>query len=198
MRIAASTLALALVAGLGIGKTLAGTQASASVSSGSGTYYPYQYNLTLHNTGDTDIATFWFAWDDSGLNFLPSYPDYINAPSGWYAVLTDNYGVSDTTGYAIEWYGYGTALAPGQSLSGFSFESYDSPAVVGGVSPVPPINPGDAPFPVGTSFVYDTYPAEQDPGFQFVAGAAAAAPEPGTLAALGAGLFGLLLRRRRI
>ena len=188
------------MAGAGTGSVFAGIQASAGITSGTGSYYPYQYNLTLHNTGDTSINTFWFAWDDSGLNFLPNYPAYVDAPYGWYAQLIDNSstGVSDTEGWSIEWYNYyGQSIAPGQS-SDFSFESYDSPDVIAGISQVPPINPGDSPFPVATSFVYGTYPAQQDPGFQFVAGAAAApVPEPGSLGILGAVGAGLLMRRRR-
>jgi len=174
-------------------------QASATITNSQGYYYPYHYDITLQNTGDTPIATFWFAWDDSGLNFLPSYPYPISSPSGWYPYLTDNYGVSSVPGYGVEWYAYGTPMAPGDSLM-FSFESYDSPSVINNISSVPPVRPGDSPFPVTTSFVYQQFPAQQanDPGFQFVVSPPAPpapVPEPASLALLVTSAVLLLMRR---
>jgi hypothetical protein len=159
--------------------------------------YPNEYDLTLHNTGDTPIGTYWYAWDDSGLNFLPSYPYNITAPANWFGTVTYSYDSSFNYTYGIEWYSFSpNQLAPGQSLSGFSFQSTDTPDILAGISSVTPINPGDPPFPVGTSFVYMNYPAQQpgDSGFQFVA---SPAPEPASVGVITAALGGLLLRRRR-
>jgi hypothetical protein len=175
---------------------LAGTGASANYTSGPGTIDTYQYNFNLTNTGDTQISVFWYAWDDSGLNFLPSIPDNVQASDGWYGYPTESYGGGGYT-YGIEWYDYGApALMPGDTLSGFSFESNDTPDVLASISDVTPINPGDPPFPVSSSFVYMNFPAQQDgdPGFQFVA---TPAPEPTAVGLLALGTMSILARRAK-
>jgi hypothetical protein len=145
--------------------------------------YAYQYDLTLHNTGDTDINTFWYAWDDSNMNFMTQYPYNTTAPYGWYAIPTYEYDANNDFQYTwgIEWYNYyGSPVSPGQDLSGFGFQSDNTPDELAGLSSNTPINPGDPPFPVGTSFVYQNYPPQQpgDNGFQFVV---SPVPEPSTL-----------------
>jgi hypothetical protein len=162
-----------------------------------GGIYPHQYNLTLHNKGDTPVGTLWYAWDDSGLNFLPSAPVNITAPANWFNIVTYSYDPSSSYTYGIEWYTF-SPLAAGQSLSGFSFQSTDTPATLAGISNVTPVNPGDPPFPVGTTFVYMSYPAQQpgDAGFQFVA-SPNGVPEPASLGMVAFGACGLLMRRRK-
>lgn len=174
----------------------ASTIAAVDMSSQSVTgVYPYEYDLVLHNTGDTAIGTFWYAWDDSGLNFLPSYPYNVSAPANWYGTVTYSYDSSFNYTYGIEWYTF-APLAAGQDLSGFSFQTTDAPDVLAGLSNVTPINPGDPQFHVGKSFVYSSYPAPPagDSGFQFDV---LPTPEPASLALFGCVGAGLLLRRRR-
>jgi hypothetical protein len=156
----------------------------------------YEYDLTLHNTGDTAINTFWYAWDDSGLNFMNQYPDNVSAPYGWYPNVTYGYDPNtfDYT-YGIEWYNYyGSPVAAGQDMSGFSFDSNETPQELAGLSDIDPS------FPVGTSFVYMNYPPQQegDNGFQFVV-SPETVPEPTSicllLAAGAAGIVSLRMKR---
>jgi hypothetical protein len=142
----------------------------------------YQYSLTLHNTGDTNIGTFWFAWIPN-YDFLPSLPTVSSAsqPAGWTgAVVQDGF----LGGYSIEWTAT-TPLPKNQTLSGFTFTSPDSPTVINGIG-------NFAGFPVETSYVY-IGASQTDPGHQFTT--TTATPEP-TLALLLPGL--LLLRRKRL
>jgi hypothetical protein len=143
------------------------------------------YDAVLINTGTTTVGTFWFAWVP-GKDFLPTSPLNITSPAGWQDIITHG---SASDGYAIQWKATSAAsdLAAGSSLSGFGFDSADTPTQLQGNSPFFPT------FPVGTSFVYSGTPFS-DAGFQFVA-ATVAAPEPASLGALGVG--GLLLLRRR-
>jgi hypothetical protein len=175
--------------------------ASANITSKTGTFASYHYDLTLNNEGDVDISTLWYAWDDSGLNFLPHVPQHILAPNGWYGFYTYDYlpAVNAYT-YGIEWYNYsGSPVPAGRSLSGFSFESADSPSVLSGTSNVPPLNPDDSAFAVSTTFAYMNYPPQgmDDPGVQFVASVAPLpVPEPAGVNLFGAGMIGVLLWRR--
>ena len=138
----------------------------------------YNYNITLTDTGTTKIGTFWFGWVP-GEDFLPSAPSTASSPSGW----GNASGTSSTPffvgsgnsfdGTSIQWVAQSASadLSPGQSLSGFTFSTVDSPTVLAGQSPT---HPGS---PALTSFVYQGAPLG-DPGFNFVvsgvpAGAAA-------------------------
>ena len=150
----------------------------------------WQYSLTLNDTGTTDLGTFWFAWVP-GKDFMATAPSAIADPAGWTAITT-HAGAAD--GYAIQWKaGAGALLTPGQSLSGFMFDSSMSPAEMEGDSP---FFPGT---PVTTTFVYQGAPFS-DAGVEFlVTPAAAAVPEPSSLAlmALGALVIGAGVARRR-
>jgi hypothetical protein len=146
----------------------------------------FQYDLTLNNTGTTDVGTFWFSWIP-GANFMIVPPTAIQSPTGWTAADI-SFGGADS----IQWIDSGS-LAAGTSQSGFEFDSTLTPAQMAGPSSMP----GD---PVATSFVYIGAPFG-DPGLQFVATPApTSTPEPGTilLTALGIGLagFGRKLFRR--
>ena len=139
----------------------------------------YDYSLTLNNTGTTTVGTFWFAWVPGG-DFLKPAPTNATAPAGW----TDNIFPNPATGgNSIRWVTSTDLLAAGQSLSGFSFDSTETPAQLLGTFPSG-IGAGDA---VTTAFVYEAAPFG-DPGHQFVA--TAATPEPGSLALLSTGLIG--------
>ena len=139
----------------------------------------YDYSLTLKNTGTTTIGTLWFAWVPGG-DFLKPAPINATAPVGW----TDNIFPNPATGgNSVRWVTSTDLLAAGQSLSGFSFDSTETPAQLLGTFPSG-TGAGD---PILTSFVYEAAPFG-DPGKQFVA--TAATPEPGSLALLSTGLIG--------
>jgi hypothetical protein len=151
----------------------------------------YQYSVTLHDTGTTNIGTFWFGWIP-GQNFMSTSPTSILSPSSWMDAITHG-GPGD--GYAIQWVASnpGAALTPGHSLTGFVFDSTMTPAQMAGLSADHPI------YPVGTSFVYIGAPFG-DPGYEFVAtvNPVSATPEPSSLLLM-ASAFGVgfsALRRK--
>jgi hypothetical protein len=118
----------------------------------------FGYTITLTDTGQTQIGTFWFAWipvpDE---NFLATPPTAVTPPSGWGYAITHN-GASD--GYGIEFEANSSLMQPGQSLT-FGFQSTDSPAAVESASM---FYPG---YSVTTSWIFQAYPAPGD-GDQFV------------------------------
>jgi hypothetical protein len=126
----------------------------------------YQYNLTLNNTGTTTIGTFWFSWVPGAGFMVGATPTDITSPAGWTDTVTN-------AGKAIQWKTTTSLLAPGDWLSGFSFESTLTPAELEAAYAGPGTGTGD---PVDTAFVYIAAPLA-DPGFQLTA---QATPEPGT------------------
>ena len=148
----------------------------------------WNYNLTLNNTGTTNIGTFWFGWVP-GAGFLSSAPTNVGLPAGWTDTVTN-------AGGAVRWVTSTNFLGAGQSLSGFSFTSAESPSALLLNYTGTGVGAGD---PVTTSFVYIGAPLA-DPGFQFAATPAAATvtPEPGSvlLTLTGLGLIAFLMRAR--
>ncbi|HEX4144282.1 MAG TPA: hypothetical protein VHY91_12300 [Pirellulales bacterium] len=132
----------------------------------------YQYDITLDDIGTTNIATFWYAWIP-GDGFLHSQPTNIVGPAGW--------GDTVTNSYAIRWEDSATPLTSGNSLSGFQFDSVDTPSQIFGLSQAFPT------MPVGTSVVYAIAPPAGSSDQLVVT------PERGTLVLLGVGTLGLLL-----
>ena len=156
--------------------------ATATISSQQLSANSYQYSLTLTNTGDTQISTFWFGWIPA-YDLLPSAPTAFTAPAGWAGVnAPDVFGVA-----SAQWKTTTSPLGAGQSLSGFTFTSPDSPAALAGTSYFG--------LPVQESYVYIGAP-ETDPGAALVP-SVVAAPEPGSLTALVGAPLALLTRRRR-
>jgi hypothetical protein len=144
----------------------------------------YEYSITLHNTGDTVISSLWFGWVPF-YDLLPSAPTSISSPSGWTGInAPDFFGVA-----SVQWSTASSPIAPGQSLSGFKFDSPDSPAVIGGTSFF-------AGFPVTESYVYAGPPVQSGSGGVGIS-AAVQTPEPGAIALLLAGPSILCLRRKR-
>src|SRR5665213_980391 len=133
-------------------------QLSLSSTAGSGSAAVYHYSITVNDTGTTNIGTFWFGWVPDE-DFLPSAPSAIGDPSGWTHTITGSNNSTD--GSAIEWVASSNAITPGHSLTGFTFSSTDSPAVLAANSPSHPASP------TTTAFVYSGA-AFSDAGFQFV------------------------------
>ena len=108
----------------------ANLMATATISTNQ-TSAPFNYHITLHNSGTTNIGTFWFAWVP-GKDFLPTAPTSIIKPVGWSATVN---GSGTTDGRSIEFIDNSSLLTPGASLSGFGFTSNDTPAQLAGKSP---------------------------------------------------------------
>jgi hypothetical protein len=147
----------------------------------------YQYSITLHNTGTTQIGTFWFGWIP-GYDFLPSNASNVSSPTGWAGG-----SIHEAIGsYAIEWYDTGSPLAAGQTLSGFSITTADSPSTLVGPSLL-----GMA-YPVNTSWVYmgelQSGLNASDQGTQVMA---TAVPEPTSLFLLAPAMLLVIRRTRR-
>jgi hypothetical protein len=164
--------------------------ATATISSTKVDPTTWRYDLTLNDTGTTNIGTFWFAWVP-GVDFMPTSPFSIDQPVSWTSAVT-NEGPSD--GFAIQWQASAPSalLTSGHSLMGFSFDSTTPPQQMAGNSPV---LPG---IPIRTSFVYSGAPFS-DGGFELTA-QTTSVPEPSSmiLVLAGGGLVACrLLRRRR-
>ena len=151
----------------------------------------FQYDLTLNNTGTTNIGTFWFSWIP-GAGFMSASPTDIVDPAGWTDILTNG-------GAGIQFKTSSDLLASGDSLSGFEFDSTMTPAQLQKDFTGSGVGDGD---PIATSFVYAGAPLV-GPSDQFVATAATAAtPEPATtlIVAIGFGLIVLTsssMRKRK-
>lgn len=167
----------------------ASEMAQATISSTQINSTTWQYDISLDDVGTTDLGTFWFSWVP-GEDFMPSSPTDILSPSDWTEIVTHG-GPSD--GYAIQWVDDGALLTPGNTLTGFEFDSNVSPTTMA----------GDSPFytstPILTSFVYGNGPFS-DSGDLFVVTPVSATPEPSTaLLAFGCtmGFIALSVLRRR-
>src|SRR3984957_7543417 len=130
------------------------------------------YSITLNNTGTTTIGTFWFGWVP-GNGFLSATPTDICTPAGWTEMTTNS-------GAAVQFV-TSAPLAAGSSLSGFTFDSTETPAEL--LSAFTGMEPGTG-DPQSTAFVYSGAPLV-GAGDQFVVtpatAATAAPPEPGTM-----------------
>jgi len=110
----------------------AGTFTSQSLGGGE-----WQYDLTLSNASpvnnaNTTIGTFWFSWAP-GQEYMEADPTNIQAPANWTFLVTGNENPQD--GFGIQYVAMsGDLLAAGQSLSGFSFESTETPTQLFGPS----------------------------------------------------------------
>jgi hypothetical protein len=108
----------------------------------------FDYTISLKNTGNTNIGTFWFGWTPPNMpteyDFLPSQPLSSNQPPGW---LVGPFAGSP--GFSIEFYNStGSLIAPGQTAK-FYFTSPDSPATLQGST---------FGFHDTTSFIYEGAP----------------------------------------
>lgn len=181
-------MAAAVVSGLAAVPSLAALSATGTVTetgtAGSGPSQTYTYSLSLTNTGDTTLGTYWYAWIP-GQDYLTTSPTNITSPAGWQAIVTTG---AAPDGFAIQWKANSAAsyVPVGGTLSGFGYTGTDSPTFLAGPAPI-----FDHP-PVTTTFVYSGAPFS-DPGYRFVV---SVVPEPATLGLFGVG-GALALRRRR-
>lgn len=177
--------AIAVALACATGSAAAAENAAATITSQQLSATSWQYSITLDDTGTTPLGTLWFAWVP-GEDFMPTAPSGIDSPTGWTAKVT-HAGAAD--GYAIQWKAATPAslLAPGQSLSGFTFESATSPEAMMGDSP---FFPG---VPVTTTFVYQGAPFS-DAGVKFEV---SSVPEPSSLALMGLGALAFAFKATR-
>jgi hypothetical protein len=149
--------------------------ASATISADQVSPGVYDYSIDLTNTGTTTIGTFWFSWVP-GNGFLSVTPSSVWSPSNWTDTQTNG-------GAAILWTADSASdyLQPGWSLSGFGFESTETPAEL--LLDFTGSGPG-AGDPVLTSTIYIGAPFSSDPTIFAVT----ETPEPGTLLLMLSGL----------
>jgi hypothetical protein len=154
-----------------------GASAQLSLLSTTGTTQSpvYNYDITLKDTGTTNIGSFWFGWVP-GYDFLPSVPSAASAPTGWAANVAGAGQSFD--GSSIQFIASSNVLTAGKSLDGFKFSSHDSPSTLAGISSIGPGNH------VMDSFVYSGG-LFSGPGFQFTVAPVASGPVAAKLAIAG-------------
>lgn len=141
----------------------------------------YTYDITLTNTGTTNIGTLWYSWIP-GQNYLPIAPSSTTSPANWTFTQVHPSG----QGYSLRWVAAtGSELAAGSSKSGFTFTTTTTPEELLGTSNF------FSGVPVATSFVYEGAPFTGG-SKQFLINPV---PEPATLLVLLPGLA--LLRRNK-
>src|ERR1700722_6427838 len=103
---------LAAVAAIGV-STRANAQSATGIINlesitGSGANQSFTYDVSLKDTGSTDIGTFWYSWipytgelPDNYYNFLKSKPTAETSPTGWVPNLVGP-GLFGG-GYSIQW-----------------------------------------------------------------------------------------------
>jgi hypothetical protein len=124
--LAAATLAIPSFAHAQSAENAAGVVIGTNLGGGE-----FHYNVILTNDSSADnanttIGTFWFSWAPHE-EFMEATPTNILTPTGWTALITGNTGPTDGAG--IQFVNMnGDLLHAGQSLSGFQFNSTESPA----------------------------------------------------------------------
>ncbi len=179
---AAAAIGLIAVSGPHASAALAPTASGTGLETASGALNTYALTLTDSASSPSPIGSVWEAWIP-GKFYMTSAPSSITAPTGWTSNLTSGGG-----GFGIQWVASSAAfdVPIGGSLSGFGFQTPDSPTSIFGNSSVVPGTP------TLTSVAYDAG-LFSDSGTTF-AFTQSAVPEPVSLALLTPAA--LLLRRR--
>jgi hypothetical protein len=105
----------------------------------------YHYDITVTDTGSTNVGSFWFGWIP-GDNFLPTTPSAASSPAGW--SNANILAANAFDGASIQWVASSSPITPGHSLSGFDFTTTDSPTALAANSKAHPL------AHAMTSFVY--------------------------------------------
>lgn len=143
----------------------------------------YHYTITLHNTGTTTIGSLWFSWIP-GENFMTAAATSVTSPAGWTGGHQGGAG-SDS----VLWQAGAVAnrLAAGGTLTGFSFNSTQTPEQMAGLSP------NDTHYHMTDSYIY-IGGALGDAGHLFTI---TVTPAPSGAALVGLASASLLRRRTR-
>jgi hypothetical protein len=143
----------------------------------------YHYTLTIHNTGTTTIGSLWFAWIP-GENFMTAAATNVTSPAGWSGGHQGGAGSE-----SILWQANtaGARLAVGGTLTGFAFDSNQTPTQMAGLSP------NDSRYHMTDSYVYIAG-ALGDAGYLFTI---TVTPAPSAVATVGLASMTLLRRRTR-
>jgi hypothetical protein len=144
----------------------ASIMASATVTANQISPSTYDYSITLNNTGDTNIGTFWFSWIP-GAAFLSAVPTDVQSPAGWSVTATNS-------GAGLRWVTTTNVLAAGNSLTGFEFLSTETPAQLASTFTAP----NNSIEPATVFYVYTGAPLV---GPSFTSDAAVVTPEPSSL-----------------
>jgi hypothetical protein len=181
MRIGLTGLTAAAIAGLTLLTVSArGAESASAVLSATPSMGGYLDQITLDDTGSTNLGSFWYSWIP-GVDYMSVLPTNVQSPTGWGDTIT-NEGAGD--GYAIQWINNsGPALTAGNKLSGFSFNTTLTPATLNS-------------SPDNFAYVYQGSPeAPPDTSGAFLE-VSVVTPEPASLGLLAVTL-GLITRRRR-
>jgi hypothetical protein len=149
---------------------------------------PFDYTLTLANTGPVDINTFWFAVTNlpNQSDLLPTIPTNITEPSGWTAFLGHTNNPGD--GFSIKYSNVNGAPITSGGGGIFHFTSSDSPTILAGASYVPGIK-------ISSSWIFDGV-AGTGNSFQFDT-SVSKVPEPASVVTLLIGCALALITLRR-
>src|ERR1700735_3912444 len=101
--------------------TLTATATITPTANSNGTTH---YAIALTATGSDTIETMWFGWIP-GSFCLTAQPMNVTMPSGWTGDVTPLGG-----DFAIEWFTGSNAVKVGQTLTGFGFDSAETPAQI--------------------------------------------------------------------
>jgi hypothetical protein len=129
----------------------------------------FQYSVSLTDTGNTTVGTFWFAWDDvPDQDFMSVQPTNVGSPTGWGDVVTNHTYPGGGIGYGILWTANSSAsdLNPNDVVSTFTFDSTETPTQFAGTQQFNDQSFGTD-FQTTSSFVYSGGP-EATPGGNFV------------------------------
>jgi hypothetical protein len=161
------------------------TASGTVTTTGTGALNTYALSLIDSGSSPSPIGSVWAAWVP-GQFYLTSDPTSVTAPTGWTSNVTPGGG-----GYGIQWVASSSSfdVPIGGSLSGFGFQSPDSPANIDGNSTVVPGTP------TLTSVAYDAG-LFSDSGTTFVF-TPTSVPEPTSLALLAPAALMMLRRSRR-